>query len=310
MKKTLVTGGAGFIGSHLVEALVRRGDDVVVLDDLSTGAAANLEAVAERIRLAVGDVADTTLLADVLAGVDTVFHLAALTSVTESVEDPEAFHRVDAGGTLAVLSAARAAGVRRFVLAGSCAAYGEGGEIPATETDPVDPLSPYAAAKLAAEAYAKAYRNAFGLEAVTLRFFNVYGPRQRADAAYAAVVPRFLDALLSKERPTVFGSGEQTRDLVFVEDVVSACLAASDVEALSSPVLNVASGRSVSVLEVLEACGAALGVVPDPVFEPARPGDILHSRADVTRLAEVLGFRASISLKEGIRRTADRARNG
>jgi nucleoside-diphosphate-sugar epimerase len=237
-------------------------------------------------------------------GVEAVFHLAALTSVPESLEAPLAFNRVDVEGTLVALVEARRAGVRRFLLAGSCAAYGEGSSRPAREEDMGTPLSPYAAAKAAAEAYCHAFRAAFGFDAVVMRFFNVFGPRQRADSPYAAVVPRFLSALARGEKPQVFGTGEQTRDLIFVEDVASACLAVARAQGPLSPVYNVGTGRGTRVLEILERAASAMGVPAEADFLPARPGEILHSRADVSRLEREVGFNACVSFKEGMNRTA------
>ncbi|MHC5037597.1 MAG: NAD-dependent epimerase/dehydratase family protein [Planctomycetota bacterium] len=304
MKRHLVTGGAGFIGSHLVEALVGAGEDVVVVDDLSTGSRENLAGVKGRCELIRGDVCDPALMEKACAGVDTVFHLAALTSVPESVETPLAFLRVDVEGTLMTLMKAREAGVRRFLFAGSSAVYGEGSADPAVEEETLRPQSPYAAAKAAAEAYCQAFRSAYRLEAVVLRFFNVFGPRQRADSPFAAVVPRFLTALLEEDRPTVFGDGMQTRDLIYVGDVVEALLAVAKADPPLSAIYNVGSGRAIQVLEILREACAALG--RDVAYDvgPHRPGDILHSLGSVEKLKKEVGFEPTTPLSEGMRRTA------
>ena len=304
MAKVAVTGGAGFIGSHLVEALLGAGFEVAVVDDLSSGSRDNLPSAGRRLRLLVGDVGDGAVLRRAFRGAEAVFHLAARTSVPESVADPVSYHRVNAGGTLEALLRAREAGARRFVLAGSCAVYGDVGGRAARETLAPAPASPYAAAKLAAEAYLRAFRESLGFDAVALRFFTVYGPRQRPDSPYAAVVPRFFEALLAGGRPTVFGTGKQTRDLVYVGDVAAACLAVAAARGPLSPVYNLGTGRSTSVLALLREAARALGAPAAPRFEPARPGEILRSRADVSLLRREVGFRASVSLSEGIRRTA------
>ncbi|MCU0722618.1 MAG: NAD-dependent epimerase/dehydratase family protein [Planctomycetes bacterium] len=309
MARYAVTGGAGFIGSHLVGAILAAGHEAAVVDDLSSGSRGNLPPEGRRLRLIVGDVCDRSALRRAFRGAEAVFHLAARTSVPESVAEPAAYHRVNAGGTLEALSAAREAGVRRFVLAASCAAYGDTGGRAARETLPAAPSSPYAAAKLAAEAYVHAFRGSFGFDAVALRFFNVYGPRQRPDSPYAAVVPRFLDALLSGRRPVVYGTGEQTRDMVYAGDVAAACLAVAGARGPLSPLDNVGTGRSASVLAILRGAARALGVPANPRFEPARPGEILRSRADVSRLRDEVGFEASVPLREGLRRTAEWARS-
>jgi UDP-glucose 4-epimerase len=307
--KILITGGAGFIGSHLAEAAVKNGDEVIVLDDLSSGSRENLEGAGPAATLQVGDVCDPEATDRAVRGVDVVFHLAALTSVPESVEDPRRFHRVNVGGTLTVLEAARNAGARRFLLASSCAVYGETGDDPAREAAPPSPLSPYAATKLACEGYCRAYRNALGLETTALRLFNVFGPRQTADSPYAAVVPLFLAVLRGGERPVVYGDGLQTRDLVYVEDVASAFLALAGTERNPSTVYNVGTGRAVTVLEILARAADALGVGGEADFLPARPGEIRHSVADVSRLRADTGFDPTVSFAEGMKRTARWARS-
>lgn len=304
MATHLVTGGAGFIGSHLVDGLVALGHDVVVLDDLSSGKVENLASVMDRVRLIEGDVCDPQTASAACRGVSWVFHLAALTSVPESVTDPLAYHRVDVDGTLNMLEAARQSGARRFLFAGSCAVYGDFGDRPVPETAPPDPLSPYAAAKLAAEAYVRSYRFGLGFDTVAFRFFNVFGPRQRADSPYAAVVPKFLERLISGGRPTIFGDGEQSRDMIYVGDLVRALTIAAQRDILPSGVYNIGSGKPVRVIEVMREAARALGKSFEPEFAPPRPGDILHSRGDVSRIAREIGFEPDISFARGMAATA------
>src|SRR5262245_30165357 len=276
----LVTGGGGFIGSHLVEALTAAGRTVRVLDDLSTGLAANLAHISPAPELIVGSVTDPTAVTRAVAGCETVFHLAALASVAKSVEDPLASHAACATGTLNVLDAARKAGVRRVVFAGSASAYG-GASDPAgqDEDTPLVALSPYAAAKLAGEFYAQAFAHTFGLETVRLRFFNVFGPRQRADSPYSGVIAIFTAALTSGRTPTIFGDGLQSRDFVYVADVSKALMLAAEKPGVSGRVYNVGRGASVTLLELVAEMNAILGTAAIPAHGPPRAGDVRHSRA-------------------------------
>jgi UDP-glucose 4-epimerase len=303
MTSYLVTGGAGFIGSHVTEALVARGEDVTVLDDLSSGSKTNLAAVADKIQFVQGDVRDRKLCADLAAGVDCIIHLAALTSVPASVDTPIAFHDVDATGTLNLLEGARQGGVRRFVFSSTCAVYGDPGSRTAREADGSAPASPYAAAKYAAESYCRAYRRTYGLSTVVLRYFNVFGPRQRPDLPFAAVVPAFIRALETGIEPVIYGTGEQTRDFVFVQDVAWANLLAACHPDPPSEVYNVASGRSVTILDVLTALSRAAGQKPEHRREPARPGDLLRSEASTDLAREDLGFEPRVPFDEGMERT-------
>ncbi|MCH8923668.1 MAG: SDR family oxidoreductase [Planctomycetes bacterium] len=306
MRTCLVTGGAGFIGSHLVAALVQRGDRVRVLDNLSTGHASNLEAAGhERIELTEGDVADAGVVAEVMDGVDYVFHLAAQVSVPRSVEDPLATNAACATGTLTVLEAARKAGVRRLVFAGSSAAYGDRPTAAKRETDPPDPLSPYAAAKLAGEHYCHAYAATMGLETVCLRFFNVFGPRQDPASEYSAVIPLFLTKLLAGERPTVFGDGTQSRDFTFVENVVHGNLLAAEAPGASGRTLNIADGRSTTLLALLSMLNELLGTDVEPVFAPPRVGDVRESMADISQARTVLGYEPQVSFEDGLRHSVE-----
>jgi UDP-glucose 4-epimerase len=299
----LVTGGAGFIGSHLVEGLTAAGRKVRVLDDLSTGLRGNLAHVRPAPELIEGDVANGDVVGRAMHGVGVVFHLAALASVQRSVEAPADTHRVCATGTLAVLDAARSAGVRRVVYAGSSSAYG----IPAgpvqAEDDPLRPLSPYAAAKLAGEMYAESFASTFGLETVRLRFFNVFGARQRADSPYSGVIALFIAALTAGRTPSVFGDGLQTRDFVYVTDVVRALLQAADRPGVSGRVYNIGTGHGTSVLDLAAALNRLLGTSITPVHAPPRAGDVRHSCADITRARRDLGFEPAVSFTDGLAET-------
>jgi UDP-glucose 4-epimerase len=299
----LVTGGAGFIGSHLVEALAAAGRPVRVLDDFSTGQRDNLAHVRPAPEVQDGDVGDPAAVERAVAGAGVVFHLAALASVQKSVEDPAATHRVCATGSLNVLDAARRAGVRRVVYAASASAYGiPEGEVQ-TEDDPVRPLSPYAAAKLTGEQYAHAFTACYGLETVSLRFFNIFGPRQRADSPYSGVIALFVHALLEGRTPRVFGDGLQTRDFTYVANVVQALRKAAEVPGVAGRVYNVGTGRGTSLLDLLAVLNRLLGTDRKPEHGPSRAGDIRHSRADISRARRELGYEPDVSLEEGLDRT-------
>ena len=302
MQRALVTGGAGFIGSHLVEALLARGVRVTVLDDFSTGRAENLAHVRAHPALVVvrGDIRDPAMLAQVMPTAEVVFHLAAFVSVPGSIEDPLTCVDINERGTARVLEAARQAGVRRVVLASSAAVYGDHATLPLHEDLPPRALSPYAASKVANEALAQAYTH-MGLPTVALRFFNVYGPRQRADSPYAAAVPIFVERLRAGRAPVVYGDGLQTRDFVFVRDVAAALMAAADASQAPGRAYNVCTGRAVSVLDLLAELYRFFPHAPDPEFARPRAGDIRHSVGDPDRAARDLGFRAATSLAEGLR---------
>lgn len=305
MPSALVTGGAGFIGSHLVSALLERGDTVRVFDDLSTGSRENLGEFGGDVELVVGDVADAVAVEAATAGVDVVFHLASLVSVPQSVEDPLLAHAATATGTLNVLQAARAHGVRRVVYSGSCAVYGNEAEGAIHERLAPSSLSPYAAAKLAGEAYCEAFAHSRGLETVRLRYFNVFGPRQDPAGPYSAVIPLFVSKVLAGERPTIHGDGGQTRDFVFVENVVHANLLAAETPGVSGRVYNVGTGASRSVLEMLETVCRVLGKPCDPIFGEARLGDVRHSRADITAARTDLGYEPRVDFDAGLARTIE-----
>ena len=296
----VVTGGGGFIGSHLAAALLAGGRRVRVVDDFSTGRRANVPAGAELLEGDVNEVA-----ARAVEGADAVYHLAALPSVPRSVERPIECHRATAQGTLAILAAAERAGVRRVVFASSSSVYGDTAVLPKREELPPRPLSPYAAAKLAGEMYCRSWAAHTGLETVSLRFFNVYGPRQDPDSPYAAVIPTFIRCLREGRRMPVFGDGGQTRDFTFVGDVVKGILLAGGAAGASGRVYNLAGGRPVAVLELARALAALAGVRPEIELLPPRAGDIRDSWADAGAAGRELGFEAGTSLAEGLRRTLE-----
>jgi UDP-glucose 4-epimerase len=302
MAVCLVTGGAGFIGSHLAEALVARGHEVRVLDNLSTGFRSNLDPVADRIDFLHGDVTDLQQVRDAVRGVEAVYHQAALASVPRSVADPLATHRACVDGTLHVLLAARDAKVRRVVYAASSSAYGNSARLPKSEADPTAPLSPYAVAKLAGEQYCAAFSTVYGLETVRLRYFNVFGPRQTPDSPYAAVIPLFIQALTAGRGPVLHGDGQQSRDFTFVEDVVQANLLAAEAPGVSGRVYNVACGRRTTLLELVAHLNELLGTRIAPTHADPRPGDVRHSQADISRAVADLGYKPTTDVRRGLAR--------
>jgi UDP-glucose 4-epimerase len=300
--RCLVTGGAGFIGSNLVDALIARGDDVRVLDDLSTGHRDNIDAQAELIE---AEVSDATAVRAAVDGCEVVFHQAAHRAVLRSVEDPLATDTANVHGTLTVLDAAHHAGVRRVIYASSSSVYGGAAERPTPETAALLPRSPYAVTKLTGEHYCRVFSELHGLETVALRYFNAFGPRQRPDSMYAAVIPLFIDALRTGQRPTVHGDGKQSRDFTYISDVVAANLSAASAApaAASGNAYNIACGGEYSLLELLEHLGAILGVVVDPEHIEPRPGDVRHSCADVSAAARDLDWRSTIGFRDGLEHT-------
>jgi len=308
MTQYLVTGGAGFIGSNICDELIARGHGARVLDDLSTGKRENLAHLGDKVELIVGDIRNIDLLSEACRGCDYVLHQAAVASVPRSVKEPVLTDEVNVRGTLNVLVAARDAGVKRVVVASSCAVYGDDPELPKRETLRAWPESPYAVTKLATEQYARVATSLLGIEAVALRYFNVFGPRQDPAGDYAAVVPKFVERLLADEPPIIFGTGEQTRDFVFVGDVVAANLEACEAPKGAGQVCNVASGRSLSVTELANLVAAAVGSELEPRYEAARPGDVMHSAADISWTTERLGWQPKIGLEEGLRVTAEATR--
>jgi UDP-glucose 4-epimerase len=302
-RKIVITGGAGFIGSALARALVARGDDVSVLDNFSSGKRENLQDLAGSLTVVEGDILDAGLLDRVFAGAEVVFHEAAIPSVPRSLAAPVASHNANATGTLSVLEAARRCQVRRVVYAGSSSAYGEPPSLPVVEAMAPAPLSPYAVSKLAGEHYCRVYARVFGVQAVILRYFNVFGPRQDPTSQYAAVIPRFITAALDGLPVTVYGDGEQSRDFCFIDNVVAANLGAADADGASGKVFNIACGSGTSLNRVLALLGEALGRQVSARHEPARAGDVRHSLADISQAKAVLGYTAAVDFPTGLRRT-------
>lgn len=303
-RRVCVTGGCGFIGSHVAEALVALGADVTILDDLSEGDPNNAPSSARLVR---GSILDREALRDAFAGAELVFHLAALVSVPRSVEEPRRFHDVNATGTVNVLESAQRAGVRRVIYSASSSAYGESPEMPKTENITQQPLSPYAASKSAGEMYVRAFASCYPTDAVALRYFNIFGPRQKADSAYAGVVAAFARMLLGGRPPTIYGDGSASRDFTFVHNAVHAnLLAARRDEPFRGEAINVATGQRLTVLQLATTMARVLGRDDlAPRFAPPRPGDVLHSQADLTRARALLGYQPVVSFEDGLRRTLD-----
>ncbi|MBI4575633.1 MAG: SDR family oxidoreductase [Planctomycetes bacterium] len=304
---SLVTGGAGFIGSHLVDRLAERGEEVRVLDDLSTGRRENLAGALAtgRVRLQVADLRNPGAVARSAQGCDTVYHLGAIPSVQRSVEDPLGTHEVNVNGTLHVLVAARDARVGRVVFASSSSIYGNRPGLPKPEEDPLDPLSPYGLHKLAAERHTALFTALYGLETVALRFFNVFGPRQDPASEYAAVVPRFATRMMRGEPPTIFGDGLQSRDFTYVSNVVDALQAAARAEGVAGEAFNVACGRRHTLLDLVATLNRILGTSIQAEHGPARVGEVRHSQADIEKARARLGFAPAVDLAEGLARTVE-----
>lgn len=301
----LVTGGAGFIGSHIVERLVREGHNVRVLDNLVSGHESNLDSFRGGLELIRGDIRDAQLVKEATKGVDVVFHEAALGSVPRSVADPVTTHDVNITGTLNVLLAARDAGAKRVVYASSSSVYGETPVLPKVEEMTPQPLSPYALSKLAGEHYASVFNHVYGFEIVALRYFNIFGPRQDPESQYAAVIPRFITALLEGKPPVVYGDGLQSRDFTYVENVVNANLKAAEAEGVAGRAFNVACGGRYTLLDLLTRVKEILGSDIEPVHEAARPGDVRDSQASVEAAKRAFGYSVSVDFEEGLRRTVD-----
>lgn len=305
MIKYLVTGGAGFIGSHIVERLVSQGETVRVLDNLSTGALDNVSRHGSQVEFVEGDLRDRSVVADAVRGVEVVFHQAALASVPRSVENPLETHEACVTGTVTLLDACRKAGVRRVVYAASSSAYGNSPTMPKVETHLPEVLSPYAAAKLAGELYLECFAATYGLETVRLRYFNVFGPRQDPNSPYSAVIPLFVAALLEGRTPTIFGDGTQSRDFTYVANVVGANLKGAAAKGVSGRVYNVACGSSLSVNDLLKKICRLLEVPFAPNYAPPRTGDVLHSWADISAARRDLGYTTEVDLDDGLRRTVE-----
>ena len=310
MKQYLVTGGAGFIGSHIVRALLEQGGAVRVLDNFSSGRRENVEGSStskngHRLEVVEGDVRDASLVADAVRDVEVIFHEAAFVSVPESMQKPQDCFDVNISGTSILFEAARKAGVRRAVVASSAAVYGDSDALPLNEDTPLRPLSPYAVSKRVDEMYAQLYTASFGLEVVALRYFNVYGPRQRPDSMYAAAVPIFIRCLRDHQPVTVFGDGGQTRDLIFVGDVVRANLIASEHPSAAGGIFNICTGQSTRILDLLDVLFELFPNSPEPVFAPPRAGDIYKSLGCPDKAEELIGFKAQTSLADGLKETVD-----
>jgi nucleoside-diphosphate-sugar epimerase len=301
----LVTGGAGFIGSHLVHRFVAEGHDVRVIDNFSTGKRKNLAELAGRIELIEGDLRQPADCARAARGVEVVFHQAAVPSVPKSVQDPQTSHDANVNGTFNLLMAARQAKVRRVVYASSSSAYGDTPELPKHEQMPPAPMSPYAVQKLAGEYYCRAFAECFGLQTLSLRYFNVFGPRQDPASQYAAAIPAFVTAILGDRPPTVFGDGEQSRDFTHVDNVVEANVLAAKAPNACGQAVNVACGERVTVNQIIELINKLLGKDVRPTYAASRAGDVRHSLADITLARQLLGFEPAILFGEGLRRTID-----
>jgi nucleoside-diphosphate-sugar epimerase len=302
----LVTGGAGFIGSHIASALLAEGARVRVLDDLSTGHSENIDEIGGDIDFIQGSVADEELLNKALEGVELIFHEAAIPSVPRSVQAPRQTHVASVDGTFSLLVAARDQKVRRVVYAASSSAYGDQPTLPKSEQMSPDPLSPYAVAKLVGEYYCRVFTRVYGLETVSLRYFNVFGPRQDPGSQYSGVVSRFISALLSGQRPVIYGDGEQSRDFTYIDNVVSANLKAAEASGAAGKVINVANGMRITLNQLLAEVKDLTGTqgVEAEYLEP-RVGDVRHSLADISMARELLGYESQVGLREGLQRTLD-----
>ncbi|MBL8124920.1 MAG: SDR family oxidoreductase [Blastocatellia bacterium] len=304
--KVLVTGGAGFIGSNLAEALIDRGAKVSIVDNFVTGFRENLEEIRGSFEFIEADIADREYAAKAVSGVDVVFHEAALPSVPRSVANPVETHEACVNGTFNLLVAAKETGVRRFIYAASSSAYGDQPTLPKLETMKPEPLSPYAAAKLVGEYYCQVFSKVYGLETISLRYFNVFGPRQNPSSQYSGVISRFIDAFMKGASPVIYGDGEQSRDFTYIANVVDANIKAMEATQGIGEVMNVANGERVSLLELVDVMKRVTGrtdVAAD--FQPERKGDVKHSQADNSRAKEWLGYEKLVGLEEGIRETIE-----
>ncbi len=305
MSRYVVTGGAGFIGSNIVDELVDRGDEVVVLDNLLTGRMDNIEHNLSEIEFIKGDIRDAAAVERALNGADYVIHQAALPSVPRSIEEPDLVNDINVNGTLVLLEESRRAGVKRFVYAASSSAYGDSEELTKKETHIPRPLSPYAVSKLVGEYYASVYTKVYGLPTISLRYFNVFGPRQDPESQYAAVIPIFISHLLRNERPSIFGDGEQSRDFTYVKNVVKANILAADCDGADGRVMNTACGMSCTLNELYERLKKLCVSDIEPIYADPRPGDVKHSLADISLAKELIGYESEVSFDEGLEFTVD-----
>lgn len=304
-KRFAVTGGAGFIGSNIVIELVKNDNEVVVIDNLLTGNFNNLFGVMDQIRFVEGDIQDLDLLKREFIDIDYVLHQAALPSVPRSVDDPIASNQNNVDGTLNVLVAARDEGVKRVVYASSSSAYGNSPSLPKKEDMKPDPLSPYAITKLVGEQYCKVFYELYGLETVSLRYFNVFGPHQDPNSHYAAVIPKFITAMLNDESPVIFGDGEQSRDFTYIQNNVDANLLACEVAGAAGKMFNIACGERISLNELVAMLKKILGKKIEPVYKEPRPGDVKHSLADITLAREILGYKPRYGFEDGLKKTVE-----
>ena len=303
--KYLVTGGAGFIGSHIVRTLLEQGMEVKILDNFSTGKRENIADFEKQIELIEGDLRDASKVNEAVRGVDIIFHEAAFVSVPQSMDEPQNCFDVNVTGTSMLFDAARRAGVKRAVFATSAAVYGDSTEMPLTEETPLRPLSPYAASKRVDEIYGQLYTTSFGLDVVALRYFNVYGPRQRPDSMYAAAVPIFIRRLLDGKGVTIYGDGGQTRDLINVRDVVRANLVASEHPAAPGQIFNICTGIETRIIDLVEVLQDLFPSAPAPTFAPVRSGDIYRSIGSPQKAADLIGFRAEVTLDQGLKEAVE-----
>jgi nucleoside-diphosphate-sugar epimerase len=305
MEKFLVTGGAGFIGSNICKKLVSQGCLVRVIDNLLTGKKSNLSAILDKIEFIEADMGDPEVARQVMLGIDVVLHQGALPSVPRSVDDPAATHKHCVDATFTLLLAARDAKVKRFVYAASSSAYGDTPTLPKVETMPVNPLSPYAAAKLMGEFYCSVFSKVFGLETVNLRYFNVFGPQQDPTSQYAAAIPAFVTSILKGVSPTVYGDGEQSRDFTYVDNVVEANLLAARAKRVAGEVVNIACGEAITINAIIKMINEIVGKSVKPIYAPARKGDVKHSLADITAAKKLLGFKPVVGFRQGLEKAIE-----
>ncbi len=303
--KYLITGGAGFIGSNLVEELLKRGHEVRVLDNFSTGNRANLEPFKDRIEVFEGDLRSYHIVRQAVDGVDFILHQGALPSVPRSIQDPITSNEVNVTGTLNILDAAVAAGVKRVVFASSSSIYGDSPTLPKKEDMMPNPLSPYAVSKLAGEKYCQVFARIYGLHTVALRYFNVFGPRQNPDSQYSAVIPKFIKAILTDQQPVIYGDGEQSRDFTFIANVVEANILATEVDSPPGEVYNCAVHQRITLNELVDAINRIVGKNIQPIYADPRPGDVKHSFADISKIQQQMGYQPKIKFEEGLRLTIE-----
>jgi nucleoside-diphosphate-sugar epimerase len=305
MKNFLVTGGAGFIGSNICRKLISQGCFVRVIDNLLTGKKSNLSDIIDKIEFIEADMGDENIACNAMKDIDVVLHQGALPSVPKSIDNPSATHRHCVDATFTLLLAARHAAIKRFVYAASSSAYGDTPTLPKTETMVTAPLSPYAAAKLAGEYYCSVFYRSFGLETVSLRYFNVFGPYQDPTSQYAAAIPAFVTSILKDEQPTIYGDGEQSRDFTYIDNVVEANLLAARTEQTAGEVINVACGQRVTVNEIIHMINELVGKSVKPIYADPRPGDVKHSLADISLAAKLIGYKPKVPFREGLRLAID-----